>query len=142
VISRKKILDVAARIAQQFRPSKIILFGSYAYGTPTVDSDVDLLVLMPYRGESHKMATQIRLAIDIPFPADILVRSPAELRKRIQLNDFFMQEINEKGEVLHDASHIGMGKESGRRFHKRSARLSSPQKSKLRQRLLPRPAMR
>jgi uncharacterized protein len=142
MIARKQILDVCGTIASQFKPRKIILFGSYAYGTPTADSDVDLLIITPYRGESHKIATQIRMAIDIPFPADILVRSPAEFRTRIRLNDFFMRDIEQRGEVLYDAGNSGVGKKSGRRLRQRPARLSSPQKSKLRQRVLPRPAMR
>src|SRR5438094_519011 len=119
MIKEKQILDVASRIAERFHPQRIILFGSYAYGTPTADSDVDLLVIMPYRGESHRKATEIRLAVDIPFAADILVRSPAEVRRRIASQDFFMQEIVRRGKVLHDADDVRMGPQGRGRLRQR-----------------------
>ncbi len=111
MVTRKQILDVANRIGREFRATRVVLFGSYAYGRPTADSDVDLLVVMPYRGESHRKATQIRMAIDIPFAADILVRSDAEIRKRTRLNDFFIQEISRRGKVLYEAGNSGVGQE-------------------------------
>ena len=54
-ITRSYIRKYAAQIARQFRPEKIILFGSYAYGEPTEDSDVDLLVIMPFKGVAKRM---------------------------------------------------------------------------------------
>jgi len=50
MVTRREINILARRIADRFQPSKIILFGSYAYGEPKEDSDVDLLVVMPVRG--------------------------------------------------------------------------------------------
>ena len=50
MIEMDRIESFSNRIAQEFRPERIILFGSYAYGEPTEDSDVDLLVIMPFRG--------------------------------------------------------------------------------------------
>ena len=46
-IPMQVIRDYARRVAERFQPEKIILFGSYAYGTPHEDSDVDILVVMP-----------------------------------------------------------------------------------------------
>jgi predicted nucleotidyltransferase len=63
-------------IAREFRPERIILFGSYAYGTPTPDSDVDLLVIMPYRGRPAQQAFRIRSRFDTPFAMDLIVRNP------------------------------------------------------------------
>ena len=91
---------------RQFRPHKIVLFGSYAYGKPTTDSDVDLLVIMDrtrYRGE--RMFVRIRHAVPRDFPMDLLVRTPAEVGKRLRWRDCFMKEIIEKGEVLYEAGH-------------------------------------
>jgi predicted nucleotidyltransferase len=120
--TRRQILQVVQGIARLFKPQRVVLFGSHAYGTPTADSDVDLLVVTPYRGESHHLATRIRLAVNIPFPADILVRSPAEIRRRIRLNDFFILEISERGEVLYEAGNRGMGKKGRGGFHRHPPR--------------------
>ena len=66
----------AREVAKQFHPDKIILFGSQAYGTPDADSDVDILVIMPTRNR-RESTVRIRLAIDVTFPMDLLVRTPA-----------------------------------------------------------------
>ena len=68
---------VALRIAQTLRPDKIILFGSYAYGRPTADSDVDLLVVMNTRLRPRQQRLVISRALSPhPFPMDILVKTP------------------------------------------------------------------
>ena len=72
-----------AAIAREFRPQKIILFGSYAYGKPTPDSDVDLLVIMPLQGRATEKAVEISSQLEHRFPIDLLVRSPEELRQRL-----------------------------------------------------------
>ena len=80
----------------------MILFGSYAYGHPTPDSDVDIMVVMPHRGSSAEAAAAIRLACPRDFPMDLIVRSPSELRRRIQIGDSFLREVTLKGSVLHE----------------------------------------
>src|SRR5438067_2089835 len=87
------------RIAERFKPDRIILFGSYAYGTPTEDSDVDLMVVRRYRGP-HPGA-RVRQVIDVTFPLDILVRSPNEIKHRLKIGDYFIMDIVEQGIVLH-----------------------------------------
>jgi predicted nucleotidyltransferase len=57
----------ARQVAERFHPEKIILFGSYAYGTPHEDSDVDILVVMPARKQIDQ-AVRIDRAIEPPFP--------------------------------------------------------------------------
>jgi len=104
-ISRRAISEFAQKAAKQFSPDKIILFGSYAYGKPGEDSDVDILVIMPFRGRNPEKATEIWMATKPGFPIDIMVRKPAELKKRLKLGDFFLQEIVEKGKVLYEAPH-------------------------------------
>ena len=74
MVDYKDILRTARQIARQFKPQKIILFGSYAYGTPTEDSDVDLMVVMNYRGSEHAKAMEILRAVRPPFSVDLLVR--------------------------------------------------------------------
>lgn len=103
-ITRRTISSFARKVARHFNPHKIILFGSYAYGKPTEDSDVDILVIMPFKGRNPEKATEIWMATKPKFPIDILVRKPAELKKRLKLGDFFLKEITEKGKVLYEAS--------------------------------------
>ena len=91
------------RIVSGLRPEKIILFGSYAYGTPTPDSDVDLLVVM----ETSATNTQRHLAVcrllrPRPFPVDILVKTPQEIGAALQAGDFFIKEIVSQGRVLYE----------------------------------------
>ncbi len=101
--TRSSIRKLAMQIAKQFNPNKIILFGSYAYGKPTEDSDVDILVIMPFKGRNPEKATEIWMATKPKFPVDIMVRKPAELKKRLAMGDFFLQEITQKGKALYEA---------------------------------------
>jgi predicted nucleotidyltransferase len=105
MVAKGKIVSYAQQIAQHFHPEKIILFGSYAYGNPTEDSDVDLLVVMPHDGPGSRKAVEIRLRIHTEFPMDLIVRTPENIHKRILMNDFFIQEIMEKGKILYEANH-------------------------------------
>ena len=75
MIERARILRFAEKIARQFQPQRIILFGSCTYGTPTPDSDVDLLVVMRHPGHAREQAVRIRQSIDETFPMDLIVRS-------------------------------------------------------------------
>src|SRR4051812_40076129 len=79
VATADQIVAFVQKVADLVRPSRIVLFGSYAYGTTTVDSDVDLLVIMPHRGPGHWHAARLRVAVDAPFPMDLLVHSPAQV---------------------------------------------------------------
>jgi len=102
--SRAQIEEFARGVAEEFHPERIILFGSHACGTPTEDSDVDLLVVMPHKGRSHEQATRIRDRVPRSFPMDLLVRDPQVLRQRLEWNDFFLLEIVEKGITLYESS--------------------------------------
>jgi predicted nucleotidyltransferase len=95
------IHKLAQEITEKFRPEKIILFGSYAYGEPDEGSDVDLLVVMPAKNESSQ-TSRIRNAIEYYFPLDLIVRTPETLRWRLEEGDWFLQEIMERGKVLYE----------------------------------------
>ena len=102
MVSRKDIQATCDDIVREFAPLQVILFGSYAYGTPTEDSDVDLLVVMDIpKSETRHHAVEIRQRIPRRFSMDLLVRSPLEIAYRTSYNDWFLREITEKGEVLH-----------------------------------------
>lgn len=85
-----------AAIAREFRPQKIILFGSYAYGQPTPDSDVDVMVILPSR-KGRRPSLEIRRRISAGFPVDILVRAPSEISRRLRQGDSFVKEVMSKG---------------------------------------------
>lgn len=101
-----KIVELSQQIVREFHPERIILFGSYAYGTPAPDSDVDLLVILPFEGKSAYKSLEILNKVHPLFPVDILVRTPQQVRQRLTWNDFFLREILEKGRVLYEASHV------------------------------------
>ena len=109
MVSLAEIKAVAERIGRDFRPRKVILFGSYACGKPTEDSDVDLLVIMPLRGDPVYKSVEIALKARPGFPMDILVRTPAEVRQRLAWNDSFIRDIMEKGKVLYAADALPSG---------------------------------
>jgi uncharacterized protein len=113
----------ARQIAERFSPERIILFGSYAYGSPTPDSDVDLLVVMATRNQIEQ-AVRIDEAIEARgFPLDLLVRTPKVLAQRLRWGDSFMQEIVSRGKVLYEADHAAMGAQSRKRSRRRSPAL-------------------
>ena len=89
------------QIAERFNPDKIILFGSYAYGRPTPDSDVDLLVVMPARNEIDQ-SVRIDEAIDAPFFLDLLVRTPRNVERRIRWGDWFLKDVISRGKALYE----------------------------------------
>src|SRR5437763_15026368 len=103
-VPRAAIRKYVRKMVERFHPDRVILFGSHAYGKPHADSDVDLLVVMPTRSMID-MAVRIRLALDVPFPMDLLVRTPEFLAKRLALGDWLAPEILERGCVLYDAAH-------------------------------------
>ena len=109
MVTRQEIQSFVDQVVSRFRPGRAILFGSYAYGRPNEDSDVDLMVIMPHGGSSVKMASAIRLACPRQFPMDLLVRSPAEVRSRLRMGDEFLREVTSRGVVLHEASNARMG---------------------------------
>ncbi len=94
--------EIAQKVVQAFHPKNIILFGSYAYGKPTSDSDLDLLVIMETR---DRPAERIRKVSDLfdprPLPMDFIVLTPAEMRHRLSGFDPFLEEVLEKGQSLY-----------------------------------------
>ena len=117
-IPLRLIRRFARQVAERFRPDKIILFGSYAYGKPHADSDVDILVIMPARNELDQ-ALRIRLTIDYNFPMDLLVRTPKNLSWRLAEGDWFLREVMAKGKVLYEKNHPRMGTKSRARLSRR-----------------------
>jgi uncharacterized protein len=105
MVERSQIRAFSRAVARRFRPRKIVLFGSYAYGKPTEDSDVDLLVIMPRtRDRGERMSVRVRNAIPRTFPLDLLVRTPPDVARRLRWGDPFICELLKRGRVLYEAN--------------------------------------
>jgi predicted nucleotidyltransferase len=120
-IPMRVIRRYARAIAEEFQPDKIILFGSYAYGTPHEDSDVDLLVVMP-APDQHSMAVRILYRLAAPFPVDLLVRTPKEMKWRLDECESFTTTIVSQGKVLYEKVNAGVGQKGRGRLRVRKAR--------------------
>lgn len=98
---QQKIKEIADKIANEFKPEKVILFGSYAWGNPGLDSDVDLFIVKKTK-DTRATARKIdRFIFPRSFPIDLLVYTPKQAAKRKKEGDFFLKDILEKGKVLY-----------------------------------------
>src|SRR6266849_6578376 len=120
-IPMRVIRQYARAIAEEFHPDKIILFGSYAYGTPNEDSDVDLLVVMPAWNQ-HSKAVKIRWRLAAPFPMDLIVRTPKEMKWRLEEGDCFLTQIVSKGKILYEKDDTRVGTQGRSRSRRRPAK--------------------
>jgi predicted nucleotidyltransferase len=130
----------ARRIAERFQPEKIILFGSYAYGRPHNESDVDLLVIMPAY-DVVAQAIRISGAFERLFSHSIIVRTPQQIERGLREDDcdWFLREVMEKGKVLYEAPHRAVGPQ-GRGGHRIRKGTGRTRKTKARCGVLPLPA--
>ncbi len=103
----------ARQIAERFHPDKIILFGSYAYGQPHEESDVDLLVIMPAYDEIAQ-AIRIRRECERPFALDLIVKTPERLERELKQENWFLREVVSQGRILYEAINGAVGPQ-GRR---------------------------
>jgi len=103
--SRRRVRAYCDAVAREFRPQKIVLFGSHAYGQPTSDSDVDLLVILSFRGNDVAKAIQIRSRFETPFPMDLLVRKPEFIATRLRERDMFIEQVMTRGRVMYESQH-------------------------------------
>ncbi|HDL64014.1 MAG TPA: nucleotidyltransferase domain-containing protein [Proteobacteria bacterium] len=103
MISINNIQTMIQPLVHDYNPEQIILFGSYAGGSPTEDSDVDLLIVLPFKGKSIHKAVEMRLKLRSSFPVDLVVRTPAKVRERLDLDDQFMINIFKTGRILYEA---------------------------------------
>ena len=110
------IQKIVRQIVDCFHPQQVILFGSYAYGTPTEDSDVDLLVVMPTEENPLYLAARISASVDHPFPLDILVIRPSDLLVALQEKNIFETEVMNKGVILYEAADARVDQQGGGRL--------------------------
>jgi len=94
---------IATRIIENFQPEKIILFGSHAWGNPTPESDVDILVIMDVEGSPIRKEAEIsKIARPKFVPMDVIVRTPEQIQHRLKIGDPFIRRIMREGEVLYE----------------------------------------
>lgn len=103
-MNQTTIQHVIDGAAEKINPQKIILFGSHAYGQPNINSDVDLLFVINTPLSGLKRYCWVSDNIEHKFPMDILVKTPAEIKKRIKMGDPFYKEIINKGKVLYESA--------------------------------------
>ena len=101
-VTQEILAEIVCRLVAGLDPEKIILFGSYVYGSPSDDSDVDLLVIMQTTARpADRYVAVSRTIRPRPFPLDILVKTPDEIAGALAKGDRFIQEIVTQGRVLH-----------------------------------------
>ena len=101
MVSMKDIRAVGERIAREFRPQRVILFGSHARGAAGPDSDVDLLVIGPFEGTSFRRSLAILNQLDIRLPVDLIAYRPEDVERRYAEGDPLIREALDQGEVLY-----------------------------------------
>ncbi|MCH7761802.1 nucleotidyltransferase domain-containing protein [candidate division TA06 bacterium] len=102
-VTLKDIQKIVQQMAERFHLQKVILFGSYAYGQPTEDSDVDLLVVMETDEKPLHVAARISASVDHPFPLEIIVRRPQDLKAYLAEKSVFETHVITNGIALYEA---------------------------------------
>ncbi len=103
---RVVIQEIVRRLVAEYTPQKVVLFGSYAYGEPDEDSDIDLLIIKDTSERFLERSARVRKVVAgahrrIPF--EPIVLTPQELKQRLEIGDQFIAEIFQKGEILYAA---------------------------------------
>jgi len=109
MVAMSNVIELSERIAKEFDPERIILFGSYAYGTPKEYSDVDLLILMDFAGSAFHKSLEIANRVEPPFYVDVVVRSPEDAARRYREGDPLIQDAFDHGKVLYERDRQGVG---------------------------------
>jgi uncharacterized protein len=110
MIAATRIAQLTQQIIDIAQPEKIILFGSYAYGQPHEDSDLDIMVILPFTGHWAYKAAEIRQQLPVyDFSLDLLTRSPEQIKARLAIGDPFIKEILNVGKVLYDTANTRVG---------------------------------
>jgi len=103
MIKQKEIKAVVKKIAENYKPEKIYLFGSFAWGKPNYDSDVDLFIIKNTKEKWLQRHRKVRDLIDGVLPVDLLIYTPKETKRRLDMGDFFIEDILSKGKKIYDS---------------------------------------
>ncbi len=102
MVDESNIVRLTERIVREFDPERIVLFGSYGRGEPRPDSDVDLLVILPFEGRAFRKSVEILNRVAPEFPIDLLARQPEDTARRYAEGDPFIREALDHGKVLYE----------------------------------------
>jgi predicted nucleotidyltransferase len=102
MVDEISIARISEKIVREFQPERIILFGSYAYGNPGPDSDVDLLVVLPFEGKGFRKSLEILNRVAPEFSVDLLARRPEDTERRYAEGDPLIREALDHGKVLYE----------------------------------------
>jgi predicted nucleotidyltransferase len=122
MIEMERIRELTGQIAREFQSERIILFGSYAYGIPTEDSDVDLLVVLPFEGTAFRKSLEILNRVNPRFPVDLLARRPDDTHRRYIEGDPLIREALDRGKTLYERNRKRVDHEGRRRLPNRGTR--------------------
>ena len=101
MVTMNDIQAVGQRIARDFQPERVILFGSHARGTATPDSDVDLLVIGPFEGTAFRQSLKILNQLDLRLPIDLIAYRPEDVQRRYVEGDPLIREALDHGKLLY-----------------------------------------
>lgn len=95
--------EIVEKIKAEYQPEKIVLYGSYAYGRPDEESDIDLLIVKETEASPFDRRVAVRRIVDLRVPIAFapIVVTPQELSDRLEMGDSFFEEIVQKGKILY-----------------------------------------
>jgi len=100
--AQAEIQSITRKIVREYKPEKIILFGSFAYGKPGASSDIDMLIVKKTKKRRIDRIKEVLYMIDNNIPFEPIVYTPREIDERTTLGDFFLQTIMQKGKILYE----------------------------------------
>lgn len=103
------ILEIVEKLKKEYQPSQMILFGSYAYGQPDKDSDIDLLIIKDTPERPIDRRVTVTRIVSNPkrlVPFEPIVLTPQEVQERLEAGDQFLREVLDRGKVLYGAQGI------------------------------------
>jgi predicted nucleotidyltransferase len=104
MVTQEQLDEIKRRIVENFKPQKIILFGSYANGTPTEDSDVDLLIIkdseLPARIQNRKVR---KILTGLKIPVDVIVKTTKEFETYKDIIGTIVYPANKFGKVIYES---------------------------------------
>lgn len=102
LLLEEEIKKVVERLKSNYNPEKIILFGSLVGGRVSKGSDIDLIIIKQTEEDPWTRTNKVDRFIEHNMPVELLVYTPKEIEERLKMNDFFVKEVLEKGEVLYE----------------------------------------